>query len=305
MNAAPALLGYAAAVGVLAPRVMLRGGWPHRAPVLAAAVWFALGTSFSVCVALAALHLATPGAHLHGILYSCGVALGVGPPDAGAVRRLGVGVSAAVPTAQLAAFAHHALRARAARSRHRAILDKVGRPSASLGATVLDHMTPTAYCLPGHRSRIVVSSGAVDLLTETEIAAVVAHERVHIAGRHHLLLAAARAFAVVFRGVPLARHLGQQIPLLLEMAADDGALRRHPHRTLVTAMFEMASAGAVAKGAVPKGALSAGGRTVPIRLRRILAPARRTRPAFRAVVAGAAVLMPLLPLLLACPPGLA
>lgn len=300
MNAAPALLGYAAAVGVLAPRVMLRSRWPHRAPVLAAAVWFALAASFSVCVALAALHLATPGAHLHGVLYSCGVALGVGPPDVGAVRRLGVGVAVAVPAAQAAAFASHVLRARAARTRHRRILDKVGRPSARLGATVLDHLTPTAYCLPGRRSRIVVSSGAVELLSDAEIAAVVAHERAHIAGRHHLLLAAARSFAVVFRGVPLARRTGEQIPLLLEMAADDGALHVHPRRTLVTAMFEMASA-----GAAPKGALSAGGRTVHVRLRRILAPARRTHPAFRAVVAGSAVLMPLLPLLLACPPGLA
>ncbi|MFB8347741.1 M56 family metallopeptidase [Streptomyces niveus] len=299
MNAAPALLGYATAVGVLAPRVMLRGAWSHRAPVLAAAVWFALALSFSVCVALGALHLATPGAHLHGILYSCGAALGVGPPDAGAVRLLGVVVSVAVPAAQVAAFAYHVLRARAARTRHREILDKVGRPSARLGATVLEHATPAAYCLPGRRARIVVSSGAVDLLSDAEIAAVVAHERVHIAGRHHLLLAAARSFAVVFRGVPLARHAGQQIPLLLEMAADDGALHRHPQRTLVSAMFEMASA-----GAAPKGALSAGGRTVHVRLRRILAPARRTHPAFRVTVAGAAALLPLLPLLVACPPGL-
>ncbi|MFD3486103.1 M56 family metallopeptidase [Streptomyces sp. NPDC058665] len=299
MNAAPALLGYAAAVGVLAPRVMLRSAWPHRAPVLAAAVWFALAASFSVCVALAALHLATPGAHLHGILYSCGVALGVGPPGAGAVRFLGIGVAAAVPTALVVTFTYLVLRARMARSRHREVLDKVGRPSARLRATVLEHATPAAYCLPGRRSRIVVSSGAVELLSDAEIAAVVEHERVHIAGRHHLLLAAARSFAVVFKGVPLARQTGEQIPLLLEMAADDGALHVHSQRTLISAMFEMASA-----ETVPKGALSAGGRTVHIRLRRILTPARRTHPAFRAVVSTAAVLMPLLPVLLACPPGL-
>lgn len=167
-----------------------------------------------------------------------------------------------------------------------------------LGATVLEHATSAAYCLPGRRSRIVVSSGAVALLSDAEVAAVVEHERAHITGRHHLLLAAARSFATVFKGVPLARHVGEQIPLLLEMAADDAALRSHPHRTLVTAMVEMASA-----GAVPKGALAVGGRSVLVRLRRILAPDRRTHPVFRAVVAGLAVLMPLLPLLVACPPG--
>ncbi|MFI2347884.1 hypothetical protein ACH492_12730 [Streptomyces sp. NPDC019443] len=39
MNAAPApaLAGYAAAVGFAAPRILLRSTWPHRAPALAAA----------------------------------------------------------------------------------------------------------------------------------------------------------------------------------------------------------------------------------------------------------------------------
>ncbi|MFG2472896.1 hypothetical protein ACGFXB_46975 [Streptomyces canus] len=42
MNAAPVLVGYTAAVGFVAPHVMLRSSWPHRAPALAAAVWHAL-----------------------------------------------------------------------------------------------------------------------------------------------------------------------------------------------------------------------------------------------------------------------
>ena len=145
-----------------------------------------------------------------------------------------------------------------------------------------------------------MSSGAVELLSDAEIAAVVEHERAHIRGRHHLVLAAAQSFATMFRGLPLARHVREQIPLLLEMAADDGALRSHPRSALVTAMFEMASA-----DAAPQGAHSAGGHSALIRLRRILAPARRTHPAFRAAVAAGAVLTPLLPVLLACPPGLA
>ncbi|MDQ0945273.1 hypothetical protein QFZ67_006978 [Streptomyces sp. V1I1] len=60
MNAAPALLGHAVAVGCAAPRILLRSAWPHRAPVLAAAVWHALAASFSISAALAAFHLAAP-----------------------------------------------------------------------------------------------------------------------------------------------------------------------------------------------------------------------------------------------------
>ncbi|WP_274028708.1 M56 family metallopeptidase [Streptomyces sp. MMBL 11-1] len=293
MNAAPFYLGYAAAVGVLAPRALLRSSWPQRSPLLAVAVWFALAASFSVCVALAALHLTTPGAHLHGILYSCRAALGLGP-SGGFLPGPGLAAVAVVAAAHLTGFAAHAGRAYAARARHRGILDKVGRRSDCSRATVLEHAEPAAYCLPGRRPRIVISSGAVGLLSGGELDAVVEHERAHIRGHHHLVLAAAHAFTRVFPGVPLARHLQQQIPLLLEMAADDHALRRCSRGALAAAMFTLAA------GEAPNGALAAGGRTVLVRLRRVLAPAHRAHPALRCAVGTGALVTPLLPVLLTC-----
>ncbi|MFJ1593793.1 M56 family metallopeptidase [Kitasatospora albolonga] len=300
MNAAPAFLGYAAAVGVLAPPLLLRSGWPRRAPLQAVAAWFALAASFSLCVALAVLHLADPGAHLHGILYSCRAALGLGggEPDGGAGFSWGLVAVAVLLAAHLTGFAHHAVRARAARARHRDVLDKVGRPSARLRATVVEHAEPAAYCLPGRRARIVVSSGAVDVLTRAELGAVVEHERAHIRGRHHLVLAAAHAFARVFPGLPLARHLREQVPLLLEMAADDRALRRSPHHALATAMFTLAA------GRAPRGALAVGGESVAIRLKRVLAPGPAAHPALRCTVGTGALMAPLLPVLLTCHAGL-
>ncbi|MYW34522.1 M56 family metallopeptidase [Streptomyces sp. SID2119] len=299
MNAAPAFLGYAAAVGVLAPRLLLRSGWPQRAPLLAVAVWFALAASFSVCVQLAAAHLATPGAHLHGILYSCRAALGLGGgPDGGTGPSWGLVALTLLLAAHLSGFAFHAVRAYAARARHRDVLDKVGRPSARLRATVVEHAEPAAYCLPGRRPRVVVSSGAVDALSHDELGAVVEHERAHIHGRHHLVLAAAHAFAWIFPGLPLARHLREQIPLLLEMAADDRALRRSPQNALATAMFTLAS------GRAPRGALAVGGETVLIRLKRVLVPQRSAHPALRCTVGTGALMAPLLPVLLTCHAGL-
>ncbi|MFE2293008.1 M56 family metallopeptidase [Streptomyces sp. NPDC059452] len=298
MNAAPAFLGYAAAVAVVAPRVLLRSAWPQRAPLLAVAVWFALAASFSLCLSLAALHLATPGAHLHGVLYSCGAALGLGPSAGGALSALGPAAFVVPAAAHLTAFALHTVRAYTARARHREVLDKVGRPSARLRATVVEHAEPAAYCLPGRRARIVVSSGAVDALTRDELGAVVEHERAHIDGRHHLVLAAAHAFARVLPGVPLARHLREQVPLLLEMAADDRALRRSPHHALATAMFTLAA------GRAPRGALAVGGESVVIRLKRVLVPQRGVRPALRCTVGTGALLAPLLPVLLTCHAGL-
>ncbi|MGC4945091.1 M56 family metallopeptidase [Streptomyces sp. DT224] len=299
MNAAPALLGYAAAVGTLAPRIMARSSWPHRAPALAVTVWLTLACSFSLCLALGALHLASPHTHLHGIIYTCRVALGIDAPSSTRANYAGYVGAGAVGAALVVTFTICVRRARAIRKRHRRVLDLVGRRSAVLGATVLEHAAPTAYCLPGYRPRIVVSRGAVELLSSKQLGAVLEHERAHIAGRHHLLLAASQAFAAVFRGLPLASVMREQIPLLLEMIADDRALRRTGRNVLATAMYEMATA------SVPDGALGVGGHGVAVRLQRILIPVPSANLAMLCCIATAAMVVPLLPVLVACPPSLA
>ncbi|WP_033314599.1 M56 family metallopeptidase [Streptomyces iakyrus] len=302
MNAAPALVGYTAAVGFAAPYLLLRADWPHRAPALAAAVWHALAVSFSFGAALSAASLAMPAEHLHagmvGLLHACGLDVGVGRPDPEIAARLAVGVPAAIGIALVASFAFHVVRARRVRSQHREAVDLVGRHSARLCATVLPYDTPAAYCLPGRDPRIVISDAAVRHLTPEQLGAVLEHEQAHIAGRHHLVLATVEAFYSVFRWVPLARHAREQTALLLEMIADDRALRSHSHEALATAMYEMASA------RTPKGALAAGGQSALIRLKRVLGPRKTAHPALWGSVAAAALTVPLLPLLVACPPGL-
>ncbi|MDJ0464106.1 M56 family metallopeptidase [Streptomyces sp. H27-C3] len=302
MNAAPALIGYMATVGVVAPRLILRSSWPHRAPALAAVVWQALALSFAISAALTAYHLATPTEHLHtgllGLLHACGLHANVARPDPGMAQQLAVALPGTVMLALIGSFALHVLRARSARARHRDALDLVGRHSEHLHATVLAYDAPAAYCLPGWRSRIVVSDAAVELLSSEQLDAVLEHERAHVAGRHHLVLAAAEAFASVFRWVPLARHIKEQTALLLEMIADDRALRTHSHAVFATAMYEMAAA------TTPRGAFAIGGHTALVRLRRVLGPRRAPHPVLRGAAAAAAVIAPVLPLLLACPPSL-
>ncbi|WP_030674363.1 M56 family metallopeptidase [Streptomyces cellulosae] len=302
MNVAAVLVVYTTVVGFAAPRLILRARWPHRAPALAAAVWQALAVSFSIGIALFAHHLAMPTEHLHaglvGLLHSCGFDVEVGRPDPGLTDPLAVGVPAAVAIALAASFTFQVMRARRARAAHREALDLVGRHSARLSATVLPYDLPAAYCLPGRRPRVVVSDAAVRALTPEQLGAVLEHEQAHIAGRHHLVLASVEAFHSVFRRLPLARHAREQTALLLEMIADDRALRHHSDEVLATAMYEMAAA------RPPAGALAAGGHTVLIRLQRVLGPREAPHPALWSSVAAVAVAVPLLPLLVACPPGL-
>ncbi|WP_031104411.1 M56 family metallopeptidase [Streptomyces sp. NRRL S-146] len=302
MNATPVLVGYTAVVGLVAPHLILRARWPHRAPALAAAVWQALTVAFSIGAALTAYHLALPAEHLHagvlGLLHSCGLNIGAGSPDPAIAHRLAVVLPGSVGVALAGSFFFHVVRARLTRARHREAVDLVGRRSARLSATVLPYDVPAAYCLPGRHPRVVISDAAVRELTTEQLTAVLEHEQAHISGRHHLALAAAEAFHSVFRRLPLARHTREQTALLLEMIADDRALRGHSDEALATAMYEMAAA------RTPKGAFAAGGHTVLIRLKRVLGPRKAPHPAVWAAVAAAAVAVPMLPLLVACPPGL-
>ncbi|MFG2302431.1 M56 family metallopeptidase [Actinacidiphila glaucinigra] len=302
MNAAPVLIGYAATVGVLAPRVLVRCTWPHRAPALAVATWHALTVSFTVAVALAAYNLATPTHHLHagihGLLYSCELASESSDHAPHIADSWSLAPPVSVVLLVCVSFIIEALRARRARSRHLRILDVVGRPSTALRAVVLDHDVPAAYCLPGRHSRVVVSQGALRLLSTEQLAAVLEHERAHITGRHHLVLAAAQAFAAVFGWVPLARHAKEQTAMLLEMVADDRALRHHSRDVLATAMYEMAAA-----KAAPRGSFAAGGPSALPRLQRVLAPQRPPHPALAASVTALAVAVPLLPFLVGCTHG--
>jgi hypothetical protein len=97
--------------------------------------------------------------------------------------------------------------------------------------------------------------------------------------------------------VPLGRRAREETALLLEMIADDRALRSHSRETLATAMYKMAAAKA------PQGAFAVGGSGSLIRLQRVLTPGEQPRPALRTALAAAVLVLPLLPLLVACTPA--
>lgn len=62
-----------------------------------------------------------------------------------------------------------------------------GIPALS-SAVVLDSAQPAVYCVPGRPATIVLTTGALAVLDEPQLLAVLAHERAHLAGRHHLLV---------------------------------------------------------------------------------------------------------------------
>lgn len=78
------------------------------------------------------------------------------------------------------------------------------------------------------RPQIVVTAGALATLDDDELAAGLAHERGHIARRHHLVLGYVELCRAVAAALPGTRRAVGELRFQLERDADDWALR-HDH----------------------------------------------------------------------------
>src|SRR5207302_4768176 len=101
----------------------------------------------------------------------------------------------------------------------------------ALGAVLVEHPEPAAYCVAGRHPPVILTTGAVAALDPAQLQAVLAHERAHLAGRHHRLLAMARIGRQVLPFVPLMRDADLQVARLVELHADDAATRASDPRS--------------------------------------------------------------------------
>ena len=103
--------------------------------------------------------------------------------------------------------------------------------------TVAADERPEAFCMGYLRPRIYVSTGALDGLSEDELAAVLAHERHHLVRRDPLRLLVGRAAAeALFFLPPLRRLLGRYLALA-ELAADEAAIKCTGTEPLASALL--------------------------------------------------------------------
>jgi Zn-dependent protease with chaperone function len=172
------------------------------------------------------------------------------------------------------------------------VLHLCGRRDRTLNATILEHEQAASYCLPGRRhGRIVVTSKAIELLTADQLGAVLAHERAHLRGHHHLLLTAASALRRAIPGVRLLSDADREVRRLVELIADDAAAREHGPLNVATALAVLGT------GHVPGGALGVADGPNPLaRITRLANPAAgmsRRRRLISGLFVAAAVVVPL------------
>ena len=210
----------------------------------AIAAWQVASWSMFAGVGLAAAMLASPSfvsiGHLPRVLESCLVVLRHGKAPDDPVVQLPAALLLAGVLARLTICAvRTGLDNRRRRTRHRTLLSLVGRPYPELGVRVVDDPTAVVYCLPGHGGTVVFTSSALERLTTAQRRAVLAHERAHLRGRHHLLLAWGSLLAAAFPRIRLFREASQNTARLIEMRADDVAAHDCGRRPVAEALFAL------------------------------------------------------------------
>jgi len=237
-----------------------------------------------------------------------------------ALYELGVGACALlVSAAAVVAVWRYGRRTRRGRTRSRAHARAAllaGTPLPGTGAVVLPDPRPAAYCVPGRPAAIVLTTGALNVLDGAQLAAVLAHERAHLSGRHHALVLVTRGLAAALPGVPLFTRGAAEVARLAEMSADDAAARASGRPTVVAALLAIGTrtavpASALALARVPSSLLSmlpgradaglaAAGYAVPARVERMLRSPRPVRDAALGfALAVAAIALAAMPVVLA------
>jgi beta-lactamase regulating signal transducer with metallopeptidase domain len=284
----PALLvsGYAVVVAWCLPGLLTRLTGSGISPRLGLAAWLTATASVLASLAVALLYLVRAAvAGWSGLAEAVCRSVAGGPCTAVAYRSavfelaLGLAALAAALTTAVVAwrYGRGMQRARRRTRAHAEVARITGRRlpvkgdgEAGGAALVLDAPQPVAYCVPGRPAAIVVTSGALRVLGPGQLTAVLAHERAHLAGRHHLLITLTRGLAASFPAVPLFSRGAAEVARLTEMCADDTAARHSGRRILVAALLAMGTG-----TAVPAAALAATSCAVTARVQRLLEPAPR------------------------------
>lgn len=273
----------------LVPSRLARATWPQRAPAYALLLWQSLGLAGGVMAIETSLTVAlAPAGNTHVEALR---SLSARPALPWWSLAAGF-VALALLLRLLSVLVVSTVRTLRARHRNRVLVDLVATRNPLLARTsVVEHDVPLAYCLPGLRPRVVLTRGVLDLLREDEVRAVLAHEQAHVEQRHDLVVLPFIALGATFPRLPGVLVAQGEVALLIEMLADDRAVRRHPREVLARALYRVGAA------QVPEGGLGATGDGVLVRAQRLVQPAAALGGTGRTAVVLATALVLALPVL--------
>lgn len=292
MSIAVCLLFYSVAVVVFGPPVLTGLTRSGHAPRLAVTVWLtAIATvlaSWAVAAVLIVIDVVRHWNSPMTVLAACTARLhDVVTGHAGIAAQLALLVIAGAAAGALGAVSVRLARTlthlRVSAHEHAHAVRLVGRTGAEHDVVVMDCAEPAAYCVAGRPAAIVLTTAALHTLDGEQLAAVLAHERAHLAGRHLHIVTALRALATTLPRVRLITAGAIEVPPLLEMCADDAAAARHGRAALLSGLLDLADT------ATPAPALGAANLAVVSRAHRLLTPPAWSTQARTYVMLSAAV----------------
>jgi Zn-dependent protease with chaperone function len=240
------LVGYALLVATAGAWLLREADWPARAPRLAIALWQGLAASALLSTALGAAALSvgqhTVSTDLAAVFNMCAPSLRAdyATPGGTTTTVIALGVLALIAARTIWSITTSLRQTVRQRRRQLQIADLIGRRDPRLNVLVIEHPKPAAFCLAGRDKQVVVTDTALNRLSPEEVDAVLAHERAHLRGRHHLLLALSRGLARAFPFIPVFTWGDQQVRRLVELAADDSACRNHQRTVVASAIRGLA-----------------------------------------------------------------
>lgn len=136
----------------------------------------------------------------------------------------------------------HARQQRKLHHTHLNLLRILSGDAATPASTLwLDLPHPMAYSVAGRPSLIVASEGLRRHLPEGAVAAVLEHERAHLRGHHHLMVALAEGLGAAVPWLPLMRRSPHLVRSLIEVSADSVAARSHGASAVRSALLSMST----------------------------------------------------------------
>lgn len=292
MNATAAVFaGLALLLAGPVPALLSRATWVHRSPRAALVLWQAIAlaavlSAFGSGLAIASL-LLVPGPDGRPTTSPTKEIDALGLP-LWTVYVTVFALTLMIGARLMFSIVRVGVHTRRRRSRHRMLvdlLDQSGPVRRAADIRVLASTEPIAYCLPGLRQRVVLSEGTLTSLDDAEVTAIVSHERSHLRARHDLVLEAFTAVHEAFPRVVRSKAALGSVKLLIELLADDSAVKVTGPKPLARALV------ACAKSTAPQGALAAGGPSTLIRIQRLAGRSGDVRVATAAYLGSAAILV--------------
>ena len=228
------------------PRLLKYRLYAGADPQTSLVIWITLvaGTLFSLTAAVSLVLLPShgPAGQVVALVHHCWAAVSHGSvpriDDVAALLSMIFGAVAVIRCG--VGLLRHTRQRRVLHRKHLNLLRILTAGGTTRSSTLwLDIPHPMAYSVAGRPALVVATEGLRRQLPTDAVAAVLSHERAHLHGRHHLMVAIAEALAVALPWLPLMRRSPYLVRALVEVSADAVAARSHSAGAVRTALLGM------------------------------------------------------------------